>query len=202
MDMRISRRRFHQLAIANATLALMWRSPEKAMADSIANTGTSNHTDLHGEIADVVLTVNKKEHRLKVDSRTTLLDLLRERLALTGSKKGCDQGQCGACTVLINGRRAYSCLTFAVMHDGDQVMTIEGLAGDDLHALQSAFIEHDGFQCGYCTPGQIMSAAGLLTEKCGKSDSDVRECMSGNLCRCGAYDNIIAAIQSVRTGVN
>jgi xanthine dehydrogenase YagT iron-sulfur-binding subunit len=182
----------------------MWRLPEKAMAESTANIGASPQTnpDLHGEIVDVALTINKKEHRLKVDSRTTLLDLLRERLALTGSKKGCDQGQCGACTVLVNGRRVYSCLTFAVMHDGDQVTTIEGLAGDDLHSMQSAFIEHDGFQCGYCTPGQIMSAMGLLNEKCGKADTEVRECMSGNLCRCGAYDNIIAAIQSVRQGMN
>lgn len=202
--MKITRRRFHQLAIANATLALMWRSPEKAMAEPVAGTGASPLTnpELHGEIVDVTLTVNKKYNHLKIDSRTTLLDFLRERLALTGSKKGCDQGQCGACTVLVNGRRVYSCLTFAVMHDGDQITTIEGLAGDDLHSMQAAFIEHDGFQCGYCTPGQIMSAVGLLNEKCGKSDTEVRECMSGNLCRCGAYDNIIAAIQSVREGIN
>jgi xanthine dehydrogenase YagT iron-sulfur-binding subunit len=203
MDMKITRRRFHQLAIANATLALMWRSPEKAMAEPIATTGAvpQSPPDLHGEIVDVALSVNGKNHRLEVDSRTTLLDLLRERLALTGSKKGCDQGQCGACTVLVNGRRVYSCLTFAVMHNGDEITTIEGLAGDDLHPLQSAFVEHDGFQCGYCTPGQIMSAVGLLKETCGKGDTEVRECMSGNLCRCGAYDNIIAAIQSVRQGV-
>jgi len=202
MDMRISRRRFHQLVIANTALALMWRFPEKVMADPIA-AGASPQLDanLHGELVEIALTINKKNHKLSVDSRTTLLDLLRERLSLTGSKKGCDQGQCGACTVLVNGRRVYSCLTFAVMHDGDQITTIEGLAADNLHPMQAAFIEHDGFQCGYCTSGQIMSAVGLLGESCGLSDADVRECMSGNLCRCGAYANIIAAIQDVRNGV-
>lgn len=145
--------------------------------------------------------VNGAEHKLTVDSRMTLLDALREKLGLTGSKKGCDHGQCGACTVLVNGRRIKSCLTLAVMHSDDNVTTIEGLAqGDNLHPLQEAFIEHDGFQCGFCTPGQIMSGVALLNEQCGPADADVRECMSGNLCRCGAYPNIVAAIQEVRKG--
>ena len=145
------------------------------------------------------LTVNGNSQSVTVDTRTTLLDLLRERFNLTGSKKGCDHGQCGSCTVLVNGTRVKSCLTLAVMHEGDEVTTIEGLAnGEELHAMQEAFLEHDGFQCGYCTPGQIMSAVGLLKEPCGNSDAEVRECMSGNICRCGAYPNIIAAIQDVR----
>lgn len=149
----------------------------------------------------VSLKVNGKSYAQSVDTRTTLLDFLRHDLELTGSKKGCDHGQCGACTVLINGERIKSCLTLAVMHDGDEVTSIEGLAnGEDLHAMQEAFIRHDGFQCGYCTPGQIMSAVGLLKEPCGKSDAAVRECMSGNICRCGAYPNIVAAIQDVRGG--
>lgn len=147
----------------------------------------------------VTLKVNGETHKVSVDTRMTLLDFLRHDLRLTGSKKGCDHGQCGACTVLVNGERIKSCLTLTVMHDSDEVTTIEGLAnGEDLHAMQEAFIEHDGFQCGYCTPGQIMSAVALLKEPCGKSDNDVRECMSGNICRCGAYPNIIAAIQQVR----
>lgn len=201
MVTRISRRRFNQLAIANTALALMWRSPEKAMADPSSEKTVSTSSTLDIDALEVRLRVNKKDYTLKVDPRMTLLDVLRERLHLTGSKKGCDQGQCGACTVLVNGRRVYSCLTFAIMHDGEQITTIEGLATDQLHPLQSAFIEHDGFQCGYCTPGQIMSAAGLLGESCGPTDAEVRECMSGNLCRCGAYANIVAAIQDVRKGV-
>ncbi len=129
----------------------------------------------------------------------TLLDALRERLGLTGTKKGCDQGQCGACTVLVDGRRVNACLTFAVMAEGAPITTIEGLAkGDVLHPLQAAFIACDGFQCGYCTSGQIMSAAGLLAEGQARSDDEVREQMSGNICRCGAYPNIVAAIQQAR----
>jgi xanthine dehydrogenase YagT iron-sulfur-binding subunit len=147
----------------------------------------------------VVLTVNGESIRLTLDPRTTLLDALRESMHLTGSKKGCDHGQCGACTVHVDGRRVLSCLTLAVMAQGGQVTTIEGLArGETLHPMQQAFIDHDGLQCGYCTPGQIMSAAALLSEPCGPSDDDVRECMSGNICRCGAYPNIVAAVQAAR----
>jgi xanthine dehydrogenase YagT iron-sulfur-binding subunit len=146
----------------------------------------------------VSLTINGTRHALTLDPRTTLLDLLREHLDLTGSKKGCDQGQCGACTVLIDGRRANSCLTFAVMYDGAQITTIEGLAKNGaLHPLQQAFVDHDAFQCGYCTSGQICSAAGLLAEGRAKTADDIRELMSGNICRCGAYTNIVAAIQQV-----
>jgi xanthine dehydrogenase YagT iron-sulfur-binding subunit len=152
--------------------------------------------------ATVVLRVNGQERRLTIDTRATLLDVLREQLGLTGSKKGCDHGQCGACTVLLDGRRANACLALAVAHDGAAVTTIEGLAdGDDLHPLQEAFLEHDAFQCGYCTPGQICSAVGLLDEARAAGDAldddAIRERMSGNLCRCGAYVNIVAAVSEV-----
>ena len=147
----------------------------------------------------IVLHINGRDYHLKLEPRVTLLDTLRERLQLFGTKKGCDHGQCGACTVHVNGRRVNSCLTFAIMHEGDQITTIEGLAnGGELHPVQAAFLEHDGFQCGYCTSGQIMSAAALLKEPCGQNDDDVRECMSGNICRCGAYPNIVAAVQEAR----
>ena len=146
----------------------------------------------------VTLFVNGVEKKLTIAPWTTLLDALREHVDLTGTKKGCDHGQCGACTVLVDGRRINSCLTLAVMKDGAQVTTIEGLAqGTTLHALQQAFIQHDAFQCGYCTPGQICSAAGLIAEGRAKTADDIRELMSGNICRCGAYVNILAAIESV-----
>ena len=146
----------------------------------------------------VTLRVNGKTHPLNLDPRTTLLDALRETITLTGTKKGCDHGQCGACTVHVNGRRINSCLTLAAMHEGDDITTIEGLGSpDNLHAMQAAFVEHDGYQCGYCTSGQIMSAVALLKEPCGPTDADVKELMSGNICRCGAYPNIVAAIQQV-----
>jgi xanthine dehydrogenase YagT iron-sulfur-binding subunit len=162
-------------------------------------------------IAPVTLTVNGVEHRIEIDTRTSLLDLLREQLGLTGAKKGCDHGQCGACTILINGRRANACLALAVAHEGAQITTIEGLAGgEDLSAVQAAFIEHDALQCGYCTPGQICSATGMLQEVADGwpsavtpvdagddvelTDEEIRERMSGNLCRCGAYANIVPAI--------
>src|ERR1700754_5300808 len=144
----------------------------------------------------IALVVNGAETQLEIAPWTTLLDALRDHLDLTGTKKGCDHGQCGACTVLIDGRRVVSCLTLAVMKDGADITTIEGLAnGDSLHPLQQAFIDHDAFQCGYCTPGQICSAAGLIAEAKAKSADEIRELMSGNLCRCGAYPNIVAAIQ-------
>jgi xanthine dehydrogenase YagT iron-sulfur-binding subunit len=144
----------------------------------------------------VTLHVNGVTHELAVAPWTTLLDLLREHLDLTGTKKGCDQGQCGACTVLVDGRRVVSCLTLAVMKDGASITTIEGIAKDGtLHPLQQAFIDHDAFQCGYCTPGQICSAAGLIAEGKAKTAAEIRELMSGNICRCGAYPNIVAAIQ-------
>ncbi|GAA4342892.1 (2Fe-2S)-binding protein [Pigmentiphaga soli] len=148
----------------------------------------------------VAFSINGQPCSVELDPRTTLLDCLRERLALTGTKKGCDHGQCGACTVHLNGRRVNACLVLAATLDGnDEVITIEGLARDGaLHPVQQAFLEHDGYQCGYCTAGQIMSAAALLNEPCGPSDADVKECMSGNICRCGAYANILAAIRQVR----
>jgi xanthine dehydrogenase YagT iron-sulfur-binding subunit len=146
----------------------------------------------------VVFTVNGVDRELRVRPWTTLLDALRDHLDLTGTKKGCDHGQCGACTVLVDGRRINSCLTLAVMKDGTRITTIEGLAMDGvLHPLQQAFIDHDAFQCGYCTSGQICSAFGLLAEGKAKTADEIRELMSGNICRCGAYPNIIAAIEQV-----
>jgi len=147
----------------------------------------------------VNLRVNGKDHRVDVDPRTTLLDCLRETVGLTGTKKGCDHGQCGACTVHVNGRRVNSCLSLAAMHEGDDITTIEGIGQpENLHPIQAAFVTCDGYQCGYCTSGQIMSAVALLKEPCGPSDADVKELMSGNICRCGAYANIVAGIQQVR----
>ena len=154
--------------------------------------------------AEIALHINGEEHRLTVDVRTTLLDLLREHVGLTGAKKGCDHGQCGACTILLDGRRANACLALAVAHDGARLTTVEGLAGDgELHPLQAAFIERDAFQCGYCTPGQLCSAVGMLAEAEAEGTAldahEIRERMSGNLCRCGAYPNIVAAIADIAT---
>src|SRR5215470_6559908 len=147
----------------------------------------------------VTLRVNGERRQVDVDPRTTLLDCLRETLTLTGTKKGCDHGQCGACTVHANGRRIVSCLSLAAVHDGDEITTIEGIGQPGaLHPMQASFVAHDAYQCGYCTPGQIMSAVALLKEPCGPNDDDVRELMSGNICRCGAYANIVDAIQQVR----
>jgi xanthine dehydrogenase YagT iron-sulfur-binding subunit len=155
-------------------------------------------TDISSETT-IKLTVNGARQAITVDVRTSLLDLLRERLHLSGTKKGCDHGQCGACTVHVNGRRVTSCLTLAVMHDGDEITTIEGLGTpDNLHPMQAAFVACDAYQCGYCTSGQIMSAVALLNEPCSDDDATVKELMSGNICRCGAYANIVAAIQQVR----
>ena len=172
-----------------AMVPLTMSMPSDATAQPAARDGAS-------PTVSVNVTVNGTRHALALDPRSTLLDVLREHLDLTGSKKGCDQGQCGACTVLIDGRRVVSCLTLAVMTDGASVTTIEGLAKDGtLHPLQQAFIDHDAFQCGYCTPGQICSAAGLIAEGKAKTPAEIRELMSGNICRCGAYTNIVAAIQ-------
>jgi xanthine dehydrogenase YagT iron-sulfur-binding subunit len=172
---------------------------------SAASLDEAKATSASGAASDSVkvnLKINGKAYSLDVDPRVTLLDALRERLHLTGSKKGCDHGQCGACTVLVNGRRINSCLSLAVTHEGDEITTIEGLAsGEELHPLQAAFIEHDGFQCGYCTPGQICSAVACVKEGHANSDDEIREWMSGNICRCGAYPNILAAIKEAKTKV-
>ncbi|HEX2605836.1 MAG TPA: (2Fe-2S)-binding protein [Flavisolibacter sp.] len=153
------------------------------------------------EKVPVSIEINGKQHTLSIEPRTTLLDLLREQLQLTGTKKGCDHGQCGACTVHIDGRRVLSCLTLAAMQEGRKITTIEGLAnGDQLHPMQEAFIKHDGFQCGYCTPGQIMSAVACIREGHADTDADIREYMSGNICRCGAYSNIVRAVADVKKG--
>ncbi|MEU6119277.1 2Fe-2S iron-sulfur cluster-binding protein [Streptomyces sp. NPDC047117] len=192
------------------------------MSDSVTHTAGRSRHGTADRLSAVELTVNGRVRRLTVDPRTTLLDALREHLGLSGTKKGCDHGQCGACTVLVNGRRINSCLTLAVMHEGDEVVTIEGLGTpDDLHPMQRAFIERDGFQCGYCTPGQICSAVGMLTEvaadwpshateattpattaasRIALTDEEIRERMSGNICRCAAYPNIVAAVRSVAEG--
>ena len=164
--------------------------------------GANETTAVEGAIP-VSLRVNGKQYDLQIDPRTTLLDCLREHLHLTGSKKGCDHGQCGACTVHVNGRRMNSCLCLAAMYQGSEITTIEGLGQpENLHPMQEAFVAHDAYQCGYCTCGQIMSAVALLTEPVGPEDAEVKEFMSGNICRCGAYQNIVAAIQSVRQNVN
>jgi len=187
-----------------------------ATAAALSTTGTADAAPgrraAPPEPMPVRLEVNGRMRALSLDPRTTLLDALREHLGLTGTKKGCDHGQCGACTVIVGGRRINSCLTLAVMHDGDQVTTIEGLgAPDDLHPMQKAFVVHDGYQCGYCTPGQICSAVAMLDEiergvpshvtadlmQVAFSDDEVRERMSGNICRCAAYPNIVAAIRDV-----
>ena len=185
IDIKLSRRDF---LIVGATSAVAVTLPSAAVAAEPPTAGSP-------VISEVTLQVNGNVREVSLDTRTTLLDALREHLHLTGTKKGCDHGQCGACTVLVDGRRINSCLTLAVMKDGAKITTIEGLAKDGaLHPLQQAFIDHDAFQCGYCTPGQICSAAGLIAEGKAKTADEIRELMSGNICRCGAYPNIVAAI--------
>ena len=199
----VSRREFIAATLAAAfALAVPLRQAHADEAGPALADGSAAPTAPAGTVP-FTLQINGAAQTLFIEPRVTLLDALRERMKLTGSKKGCDHGQCGACTVHVDGRRVNSCLTLAVACQGKMVTTIEGLAqGDELHPMQAAFIAHDGFQCGYCTPGQIMSATALLKEPVGPDDGDVREGMSGNLCRCGAYPNIVAAVQSVRKGAS
>jgi xanthine dehydrogenase YagT iron-sulfur-binding subunit len=183
------RRRFMAGAAGSAVL------PLTARAAGPMGAGISQPQDPSHPVS-VVLRINGQQHSLDLDGRTTVLDALREHIGLTGSKKGCDHGQCGACTVLIEGRRVLSCLTLALSAEGQEITTIEGLAkGGKLHPMQQAFIDQDAFQCGYCTPGQIMSAVACVTEGHARSDDEIREYMSGNICRCAAYPNIVAAVK-------
>ncbi|MBC7454534.1 MAG: aldehyde dehydrogenase iron-sulfur subunit [Massilia sp.] len=213
-DLKISRR---ELLIAGALSVSAVAPPGVGAATLGAKDGARAEKALPPFTAKVALTVNGEAHQLELDTRTTLLDALREHLHLTGTKKGCDHGQCGACTVIVDGRRINACLSLAVMHDGQAITTIEGLAlGEQLHPMQAAFLKHAGYQCGYCTPGQICSSVGMLAEvRLGMpshvtrdlnnpgaalaplSDEEIRERMSGNICRCSAYPNIVAAIRDV-----
>ncbi|MBD2067785.1 2Fe-2S iron-sulfur cluster binding domain-containing protein [Leptolyngbya sp. FACHB-671] len=213
MRFRLRRRRFGQLMLLGAILAALEDWAAKAFAQTRPQSSPSVSTIPGTDTVNVTLRVNGTARAMKIEPRVTLLDALREYIGLTGSKKGCDHGQCGACTVLVNGRRINSCLTLALMHEGDEITTIEGLAkGDELHPVQAAFIKHDGFQCGYCTPGQICSAVALLDEVAAGTasavtvdvrqtggveltDAEIRERMSGNICRCGAYPGIVAAVR-------
>ena len=185
-------------AVGAGLLAAQWLGPlDRAFAEDAPSTGLpGNGAPTGAETVALTLKINGQDHALQVDPRTSLLDALRDRLQMTGTKKGCDHGQCGACTVLVNGRRVNSCLALALQHEGDEITTIEGLAhGEELHPVQAAFIKHDGFQCGYCTPGQICSAVACIKEGHTKDDAEIREWMSGNICRCGAYNGIVAAVR-------
>ena len=193
-SLREGRRRFIKQSSALAAIALapptLVHAAEKQVDEKAAS---------YFEKISIQIEVNSTSHQLSVEPRVTLLDLLREQLHLTGSKKGCDFGQCGACTVHVNGKRILSCLSLAVMQNGKKITTIEGLAkGEELHPMQEAFIRHDGFQCGYCTPGQIMSAVACVREGHANSEEEVRSYMSGNICRCGTYPNIVSAIMEVK----
>ena len=199
LEHRVSRRSFISQVgaagvIATAPPLLAAAAPEAAVPSASDGKGAPANT------VAITLNVNGQDHHLQLDPRTTLLDCLRENLNLPGTKKGCDHGQCGACTVHVDGRRVNSCLSFAMMHAGDRITTIEGLGTPDkLHPMQAAFVEHDAYQCGYCTSGQIMSAvAAVSKERCGPTDDDVKHAMYGNICRCGAYPNIVAAVQHAR----
>ncbi|HEX8314289.1 MAG TPA: (2Fe-2S)-binding protein [Flavisolibacter sp.] len=188
-----SRRSFLKRTTATAAILATPPALVKAAENKLDEKGAE-----YFEKAPLRIEVNNKPYSVQVEPRVTLLDFLREQLHLTGTKKGCDYGQCGACTVHVNGNRVLSCLSLAVMQNGKKITTIEGLSnGDELHPMQEAFIKHDGFQCGYCTPGQIMSAVACIKEGHATSDADIREYMSGNICRCGAYPNIVDAIKDV-----
>jgi xanthine dehydrogenase YagT iron-sulfur-binding subunit len=189
-----SRRNFLKSTVASSmTVTLLERAHADAPTTAKAADGTERRS--------TTLRINGRDHRLTLDTRTTLLDALREHAGLTGTKKGCDHGQCGACTVLVDKRRVLSCLTFAATAEGQEITTIEGLAKSDgtLHPMQQAFIDHDAFQCGYCTPGQIMSAIACVHEGHAETETQIREFMSGNLCRCAAYPNIVDAIQHAKS---
>jgi xanthine dehydrogenase YagT iron-sulfur-binding subunit len=195
LDHRLSRRSF--LTHVGAVGVIATAPPLLAAAPAPA-AATDGH-EAWASTTAVTLSVNGEDHHLQLDPRTTLLDCLRENLNLPGTKKGCDHGQCGACTVHVNGRRVNSCLSLAMMHVGDKITTIEGLGSPEkIHPMQAAFVEHDAYQCGYCTSGQIMSAVAAVKETFGPSDDDVKQAMYGNICRCGAYPNIVAAVQHAR----
>lgn len=207
--MDVSKRRFLQTVGASAALGMAPKGAAQTAMPALEGTRASANADAQ----TVSLNINGRPYALSLEPRVTLLDALRDYVGLTGTKKGCDRGQCGACTVLVNGRRINSCLTLAIAHQGDEITTIEGVAGaGELSAVQRAFVEHDGFQCGYCTPGQIMAATALLSEArsgaasavtpdlrdlkpVALTDDEIRERMSGNICRCGAYPNIVAAVK-------
>ena len=195
-----SRRKFLKTSGTTAAAGVIsaYLPAHASSAEEPMRAGEINRSTIEGAVP-ITLRINGKDHKLNIDPRTTLLDCIRETVALTGTKKGCDHGQCGACTVHVNGKRVLSCLNLALMHDEHEITTIEGLGTPDaLHPMQKSFLECDGYQCGYCTSGQIMSAVALLKEPCGPDDASVKELMSGNICRCGAYANIVAAIQQVR----
>jgi xanthine dehydrogenase YagT iron-sulfur-binding subunit len=185
-------------SVAAGLVAAYAPTSAKSAAGGNDSVPTSTGPNIAGAVP-ITLRINGQEHSLQIDPRTTLLDCVRETVALTGTKKGCDHGQCGACTVQVNGRRVLSCLNLALMHDGEEITTVEGLGTPDaMHPMQASFLACDAYQCGYCTSGQIMSAVALLKEPCGPDDASVKEMMSGNICRCGAYANIVEAIQRVR----
>ena len=185
-------------SVAASLVAAYVPASAKSVAGGSDSVPTSAGPNIEGAVP-ITLRINGKHHSLRIDPRTTLLDCIRETVALTGTKKGCDHGQCGACTVHVNGKRVLSCLNLALMHDGEEITTVEGLGTPEaMHPMQSSFLACDAYQCGYCTSGQIMSAVALLKEPCGPEDAAVKELMSGNICRCGAYPNIVAAIQQVR----